>query len=397
MVGNAHMTCDIVMMAPRSLGRRREQSSQVQLRWTAAVDSPPLSGPHPSLRRTLVINSHAITHRSYSARAPSPAIALLGLVSLLSMDEVIFFRRPSDASHLLLFNLPHPPHPLVVDEDSLSQLCSQHGLLFQCTIHTAKDDPIINASLHPIPSPFCDDAHHTQPDTLTLTHPSTSHPSAPAAAEPAAPQWAHVHYFSVVDARAAMKALREHFRGSNVRAVWSRRREAAAADEEEGSAAGGRASAPRFWPISFAASLQVINHFLGPLHWTCSINWARRYDPAEHGHILSGQTEGSQCTAAGNTQHQPLHNVLTSFCLLLSGAQSRPRRASWRPSTSCSERTPFPARLLARWSSARPTADRAQPRALLPLTPVVMEAFTSPARPSATLCRAGTAASARTG
>ena len=50
------------------------------------------------------------------------------------MDEVIFFRQPGDASRFLLFNLPRPPHPLAVDETSLTDLCSQYGFLYKCTL-----------------------------------------------------------------------------------------------------------------------------------------------------------------------------------------------------------------------------------------------------------------------
>ena len=282
------------------------------------------------------------------------------------MDEVIFFRRPSDASHFLLFNLPHPPHPLAVDEESLTQLCSQHGLLFQCSIHSAaKDDsgdpPLQHRSedggqqLHATPSYAA--PHPTSSDSLSASLPFLTHPPAAAeAAEPSLPQWAHVHYFSVSDARAAMQALRVHFCGSDVRSVWSRRRQGA---DEEGSIA---CAAPRFWPISFATSLQVINHFLGPLRWTCEIKWTSRsaaeqrhsprspllphhlpvdvsrplrYDPVEHGHIIAGQTEGihPHCCIARSAFTVP---ALSCPSVVICCVQSRLRRTSWMRSASCS-------------------------------------------------------------
>ena len=254
-------------------------STQREMAGAAFGDHRPLCcSPVKGLLCTRSANIDSRVASSTCIARPHFRCSVVVLVSVSpSMDEVIFFRRPSDASHFLLFNLPHPPHPLALDDDALTHLCSQYGLLFQCTIHTAAKDDIIDPPPHHrteddrqqlTVTPSGEGPDHTSADSLPVSLPSPSHPTVTVEAEPPSPKWAHVHYFSVVDARAAMQALRRHFHGSDVRSVWSRgRREPA---DEEGHIT---RTAPRFWPISFATSLQVMNHFVGPLHWSCEIKW----------------------------------------------------------------------------------------------------------------------------
>ena len=170
------------------------------------------------------------------------------------MDEVIFFRQPSDASLFLIFNLPLHPHPLTVDETALTDLCDQIGLLYKCALHytlkeglpqsAAADDAPISASAsdigHPAPPPPLPPADAVASSQCADAPPFSAVQSV----------YAHVHYFSVAEAQCAMRALRERFRGSGARFVWSRRR-----DERLAHVDG-----PRVWSISFAKAVEVRAH-----------------------------------------------------------------------------------------------------------------------------------------
>ena len=211
------------------------------------------------------------------------------------MDEVIFFRRPPESSHLLLFNLPKPPHHLELDE--LHALCEQYGRLYDCTIRyntttaaatTAVEDDTNHSSTQP-PPPH--DSVHTKPQSgeqpatdaaATLPRPTATsasilpHDLPPGAV--VASVYAHVHYYSLHDARTAKKALNNRLvRSARLRCSFS-----------------SRPPPPALYAqLSLGACLQLMNGLLGYGRWSCSVKWLQPYDGELHGGIVAGQSAGS--------------------------------------------------------------------------------------------------------
>ena len=212
------------------------------------------------------------------------------------MDEVIFFRRPPEASHLLLFNLPKPPNH--IEQHELHELCQQYGQLYDCTIRyttapsdssTAPDDISQTTQL---PSTQLDqptDSDYTQPQPPDQPSHELPLPRPTAASSSILPHelspdthvvsaYAHVHYYSLHDARTAKKALHDRLLHScRLRATFSSR------------------SPPStlYSQLSFNACLSLMNGILGFGRWSCAVRWVQRYDHGLHGHIVAGQTAGS--------------------------------------------------------------------------------------------------------
>jgi len=200
------------------------------------------------------------------------------------MDEVIFFRRPPETSHLLLFNLPKPPNH--IEQDELYALCEQYGQLFQCIIRY--NTAAVSAD---------HDTHSTQPTLPNITthsHPPDQSLPDAASAPPAATSsvlshellpgvqvvsvYAHVHYFSLHDARTAKKALQDRLIHScRIRATFSSR----------------PPPSTLFTQLPFHACLSLMNGMLGYARWSCGVKWVQPYDAELHGAIVAGQTAGS--------------------------------------------------------------------------------------------------------
>ena len=206
------------------------------------------------------------------------------------MDEVIFFRRPPESSHLLLFNLPKPPNHIELDE--LYSLCEQYGQLYDCTIryNTATVSTTDEDNLSTQPPPPSNDATQLQPlqaESANATHSSVPRSAAPSASilphdlppgVPVASVYAHVHYFSLHDARTAKKALQDRLIHScRIRATFSSRPTPPSLHTQ----------------LPFHACLSLMNGMLGYARWSCAVRWVQRYDGGVHGHIVAGQTSGS--------------------------------------------------------------------------------------------------------
>jgi len=208
------------------------------------------------------------------------------------MDEVIFFRRPPESSHLLLFNLPKPPNH--IEQDELYTLCEQYGQLYNCTIryNTApaqQSNPTTTAAASE------GDNRPAQTDDMTLSHlhdptqPLTEPLSLPASSSILPHElppgtavqnvYAHVQYFSLHSARTAKKALHNLLlHSTRLRATFS-----------------SRPTPPpsHFTQLPFHGCLSLMNGMVGYGRWSCAVRWVTRYDVGLHGAIVAGQTVGS--------------------------------------------------------------------------------------------------------
>ena len=207
------------------------------------------------------------------------------------MDEVIFFRRPPETSHLLLFNLPKPPNH--IEQDELYQVCSQYGQLYDCTIRYTTAAVGTEENTHSTQPPSQNDGtqQQQQPVDQQLPDAASPRPAAPSSILPhelppgvqVVSVYAHVHYFSLHDARAAKKALQDCFIHScRIRATFSSRPPPAAL----------------YTQLPFHPCLSLMNGMLGWSRWSCGVKWLAAYDVALHGHIVAGQTAG-QCGGVG--------------------------------------------------------------------------------------------------
>ena len=204
------------------------------------------------------------------------------------MDEAIFFRRPPETSHLLLFNLPKPPNH--IEHYELLALCEQYGQLYDCTIryNTAAATATTEDDHNPTQPPQQQLNSTQQPQPLPEHAPAeaASRPTASSSILPhelptgatVASAYAHVHYFSLHDARTAKKALHDRLiRSCRIRATFSSR----------------QPPAGRHTQLPFHACLSLMNGVVGYGRWSCAVKWLAMYDAAVHGQIVAGQTAGS--------------------------------------------------------------------------------------------------------
>ena len=232
----------------------------------------------------------------HQANAPPPLTSLptdavFPLSSqCLVMDEVIFFRRPPESSHLLLFNLPKPPNH--IEQDELHTLCEQYGQLYDCTIRYSTAAPAAATTeddYQPTQNPQQPNSTHQQQPQPPSDHQSADSAPSPAAASSILPHelpvgatvasvYAHVHYFSLHDARTAKKALHNRLiHSSRIRATFSSRSQPAG----------------RHTQLPFHACLSLMNGVMGYGRWSCAVKWLVVYDAALHSQIVAGQSAGS--------------------------------------------------------------------------------------------------------
>ena len=214
-----------------------------------------------------------------------------------TMDEVIFFRRPPEASHLVLFNLPKPPHHLELAE--LYEICDQYGPLYDCTIRyttapVAASSTEDDATFTQPPQPNADtqqpQATQQPPDLATTQQPSSStQPTQQAHSTSVLPHqlssdtqvvnaYAHVHYYSLHDARTAKKHLHNRLlHSTRIRATFSSR----------------PPPPSQYSQLAMHACVALMNRMVGWGRWSCSVGWLQGYDGERHGGIVGGQVVGS--------------------------------------------------------------------------------------------------------